>query len=189
MDRDEFQKLRRDALGRLALVLSLGFLAATPAAAQALSVGAALPRLEADTLADTKVALPDAAAGTPAVVVFSFSRGAGDKAEVWSTALRKRFAGGGPSVWSAASLQGAPRFIRGMIRGGMRKQTPKDAHGRALCLYTDDKLWRQRLGVADDEVPVVVGLDGSGTIRWLHRGGHDPTREQELATVLVSPPG
>lgn len=93
-----------------------------------------LPWGEAESLAVKKAALPGVWAGRPAVVVWSFSREAGEGVKQWMGELEKE----GLEAWSVAVLEAAPRFIRPMIRSGMRKQ----AAGRVdrwLCLYKGGK--------------------------------------------------
>lgn len=64
------------------------------------------------------VTLPDVLGGKPVVVVFSFSKGAGEKTAEWVAALSKD----GAPMWSAAMLD------------------------RSLCLYAGEKAWRAALG-------------------------------------------
>lgn len=124
-----------------------------------------LPWGEAESLAVKKAALPGVWAGRPAVVVWSFSREAGEGVKQWMGELEKE----GLEAWSVAVLEAAPRFIRPMIRSGMRKQ----AAGRVdrwLCLYKGEKEWRAALGVVDDKLPVVVVVNGQGGIAWKRAG-------------------
>jgi len=128
--------------------------------------GQALPRTEAETLSGRKVTMPDVFGGKPAVVVFSFSKGAGEKTAEWVSALTKA----GAPVWSAAMLEAAPRFIRPMIRSGMKKDTPAAMLDRSLCLYKDEKAWRAALGVVKDDAPMVVLFDARGQVEWKQQG-------------------
>ncbi len=128
--------------------------------------GQALPRTEAESLSGRKVTMPEAFGGKPAVVVFSFSKGAGERSADWVSALTKD----GAPVWTAAMLEAAPRFIRPMIRSGMRKDAPAAMLDRSLCLYKDEKAWRAALGIVKDEAPVVVGIDAKGQVTWTHQG-------------------
>lgn len=128
--------------------------------------GQALPRTEAETLSGRKVTMPEVFGGKPAVVVFSFSKGAGEKTAEWVAALSKD----GAPVWSAAMLEAAPRFIRPMIRSGMKKDVPAAMLDRSLCLYTGEKAWRAALGVAQDDAPLVVGIDAKGQVAWMQQG-------------------
>lgn len=132
--------------------------------------GQAVPHTEGETLAGHKVTVPDVFGGKPAVVVFSFSKGAGEKTAAWLAALAKD----GAPVWSAAMLEAAPRFVRPMIRGGMKKDTPPGMLDRALCLYRDEKAWRAALGIVTDDAPVVVFIDAQGQVAWKHQAPYGP---------------
>jgi hypothetical protein len=128
--------------------------------------GQVLPRTEAETLSGRKVTIPDVFGGKPAVVVFSFSKAAGEKTGEWISALSKD----GAPVWSAAMLEAAPRFIRPMIRSGMKRDLSAAMLDRSLCLYAGEKAWRAALGVIQDDAPVVVLIDAKGQVAWKQQG-------------------
>src|SRR5262245_6485347 len=71
---------------RLVLVLCL-IAASKPSKAQALQPGASLPQLQGTTLDGANIALPDASTGKVTLLIFSFSKAAGEQATVWN----KRF--------------------------------------------------------------------------------------------------
>lgn len=110
--------------------------------------------------------MPDVFGGKPVVVVFSFSKGAGEKSAEWISALSKE----GVPVWSAAMLESAPRFIRPMIRSGMKKDVPASMLDRSLCLYSREKAWRAALGIVQDDAPLVVMIDAKGQVGWKQQG-------------------
>lgn len=130
-----------------------------------------LPITDAETLAGSRVTLPQAFAGKPAVLVWSFSRESGAQAKQWVMALEKELSG---QVWSVAMLEAAPRLIRGMIRSGMRKDTTPALRPRSLLVYKGEKEWRSRLGIRNDALPIVAVISGSGEIVWSQSGGYSP---------------
>ncbi len=134
-----------------------------------------LPVTPAETLADQKIVFPTALAGKAAVCVFGFSKEAGDRTKVWMTRLSQD----GINAWSIANLEGAPGLVRGMIRSSMRKGTPQPLLERSLILTKDEKAWKRAVGSKQDNLPVVVLLDGKGQILWTHEGpfGDEPYRE------------
>jgi hypothetical protein len=134
-----------------------------------------LPVTPAETLADQKIVFPTALAGKAAVCVFGFSKEAGDRTKVWMTRLSQD----GINAWSIANLEGAPGLVRGMIRSIMRKGTPQPLLERSLILTKDEKAWKRAVGSKQDNLPVVVLLDGKGQILWTHEGpfGDEPYRE------------
>ena len=139
-------------------------------AALTLSMAAAAwPVTEGETLSGRKITVPASFAGKPAVLVFSFSREAGEKVRYWLDPLLKD----GVNAWSVANLEAAPRLIRGLVRNGMKKDMLPDAEAHSVLLYKDDKEWRQALGVEKNDTPLVVLLDPKGQAVWKHQGLFD----------------
>ena len=123
---------------------------------------------EAETLTGRRVSRPGAFGGRPAVVVWSFSREAGEGVKAWMAGLEKE----GVQAWGAAMLDSAPRLIRPLIRSGMREQAGGQAERwRRLC--RGEKEWRAALGVTDDRAPVAVVVDGQGRMAWRRAGRFD----------------
>lgn len=135
-----------------------------------------LPKTQVETLDGQKRVIPDAFGGRPAVLVYGFSRKAGDATKAWVDPLVKE----GLPVWSVAMLEAAPRFVRPMIRAGMRKDTPAGRQDHALLLYAGEKEWRALLKAGNDEEPVVVLVDGRGRVVWSRAG---PASADGLAEV------
>jgi hypothetical protein len=129
------------------------------------------PVTEGETLTGKKVALPTVFAGRSVVLVFSFSRNAGEKVRDWLEPLLKE----GRDAWSVASLEAAPQLIRPIIRGGMRKDMTPALRERTIVLYKNDKAWRKSLDVdrVKDDAPVLIMLDAAGKPVWRHNGFFD----------------
>jgi len=140
-----------------------------------------LPRVEAESLTGQKLVLPDALRGQPAVVVWSFSREAGEKVDKWAASLARDRV----NVWSAAVIEAAPRLIRPMIRASMRRASPEPFHPRFLCVTRGEKELRAALGVSNDKLPLVTLLGPDGAVLWRHSGGYDPEAEAELRRRLA----
>ena len=140
-----------------------------------------LPRVEAESVTGQKLVLPDALRGQPAVLVWSFSREAGEKAGQWFAPLARD----GANVWSAAVIEAAPRLIRPMIRAGMRRASPQPFHSRFLCVTRGEKALRAALGVSNDKLPLVTLLGPDGAVLWRHSGAYDPDAEAELRRRLA----
>jgi hypothetical protein len=156
---------------QIAQACILGFLAAGWSFATAEN----LPMTQAETLAGQKLEFPAALAGKAAVCVFGFSKEAGDRTKVWMTRLSQD----GINSWSIANLEGAPALVRGMIRSSMRKGTPPQLLERSLILTKDEKVWKHAVGAKQDNLPVVVLLDATGSVLWTYEGlfGDEPYRE------------
>ena len=92
----------------------------------------------------------------------------------------------GIDAWSIANLEKAPAMVRGMIRGSMRKGTPAARLDHSLIMTKDEKLWRQALGVKEDNLPVVVLVDPSGQIVWTYEGVLSDEAYEQLKSRLAS---
>jgi len=131
-----------------------------------LAAAESLPVTAAETLTGAKVSFPTALAGKPAVCVFGFSKEAGDRTKEWMARLSRD----GVNAYSIANLEAAPGFVRGMIRGAMRKETPAALLDRSLVMTKDLAAWRRAVGAKDEKLPVVVVLDAGGHVIWTHEG-------------------
>lgn len=151
-------------------VLTLLFVLATLTAAEN------LPVTPAESLSGHKLDFPTALAGQRAVCVFGFSKEAGDLSKPWMSRLNQD----GFNAWSVANLEKAPAFVRGMIRGSMRKGTPAGQLDHALILTKDEKAWEKAVGSKRENLPLVVLLDGSGRILWTYQGPFADQPYQEL---------
>jgi hypothetical protein len=167
------QSLFRPGLGMSPIVLALALVAAATAAEN-------LPVTAAETLSGHKLEFPTALAGKPAVCVFGFSKEAGDLSKVWMTRLYQD----GISAWSVANLEKAPAFVRGMIRGSMRKGTPAPQLDRSLILTKDQKAWEKAVGSQQESQPVVVVMDPAGRILWTFQGPFAEEPYQRLKAKL-----
>ncbi len=138
------------------------------------------PVTPAETLTGQKVEFPTALAGKPVVCVFGFTKVAGDRTKIWMARLSQD----GVNAWSVANLEGAPAFVRGMIRSSMRKGTAPPLLDRSLIMTKDEKSWKSALGVKQDNLPVVVLLDGKGQVLWTYEGLFADAPYQELKSKL-----
>jgi hypothetical protein len=154
---------------------------------QPASIGSEPPKLHGQTLDDKTIVLPDTAAGKVTMLVVSLSRKAGERSGPWREHFAADFALD-PQVtyYVAAMLQGAPSFLRGLIRSGIRKGTPAAAQSQVLTSATDEEAWKQYLQMKDDSLPSVLLLDQSGHVRWSYDGAFDPNHYEELKDAVIS---
>ena len=142
------------------VVLLLGFTAAAAPPAD----------LPARTLADANIAVPeDLPAG--ALLIVGFSRGSNAQTEPW----RKRVdadAELAPLAYSVLVLEGAPRWVRGLIVRGVRRAVPKDQQASVLVVTQDGDAWRAWVGFEPEsqDAAYVVRLDGLGKTCFRHVG-------------------
>lgn len=128
-----------------------------------LSGAPALPDdMPARTLADTDVSVPgDLPPG--ALLIVGFSRGSNDQTEPW----RKRVdadAELAPLAYSVLVLEGAPRWVRGLIVRGVRRAVPEEQHDSVLVVRKDGDAWRAWVGfeAAAEDAAYVLRLDDGG---------------------------
>lgn len=142
----------RSAAIAAALLLGLGGVAAPPAG------------LPARTLTDTDVAVPD---DLPpgALLIVGFSRGSNAQTEPW----RRRAdadADLAPLAYSVLVLEGAPRWVRGLIVRGVRRAVPREQRDSVLIVTKDGDAWRAWVGfdeASEDAAHVLRVNDLGGT--------------------------
>ncbi len=144
----------------------------------ALKPGDALPPLAGQTPAGKSLDLPTAAAGSVAVVIFSFSRAGGRDAQNWALQLSKD----DPHlpIYTAIFLESVPGVFRSLAVSGIRNGMPPAMLDRTLLIYQQQASWKQRLHTTDDRYASVVVLDQHGHIRCISSGPFTDTLHQRL---------
>lgn len=163
-------------------ILTAGLLRAKSAPSDgALRAQDALPPLSAGTLVGTQTALPEAIRSNTALLIFTFSKGAGSQATSWRKALQERY-GETPrlEIWQVISLEDVPGFFRGMVTRSLSKGIPESMHGRTLLLFQDSEVWKRRVGMRDAGIPCAVLLDAGRSVRWAGSGAADGTLPPDL---------
>ena len=159
-------------LRKCALVFLAPILLASCISAQSIPAGAV------ETLSGKKLTLPDAFLGHPTVLILGFSRKSKDPTGAWFQRLRREFAGQKDvGVYQVAHLQGAPRFIRGMIVSGMRKGVPQEQQDFLLTVFDNQDVWKQLTNFAAPDDAYVLFCDESGRTVWRT---HGPVTDQSV---------
>ena len=145
-----------------------------------LHLGDALPDVIGQNPSGTPAHLSTQVAGKVAVVVFSFSKSGGKDTQLWNKNLSREF-GSDRSVGlsTVIMLESAPRILRGLIVSKLKKEMPV-----AIVSYENEKLWKQRLGVADDSHAYVVLLKPDGKILWMNSGAFSDAEYKDLKTNI-----
>lgn len=153
--------------------------------------GAVFPKLSGQTITGRAVSLSGATTDKPIVLVFSFSRTASKDAQQWNDRLAKDF----PNTiyaFGVIQLESAPKILRRLAVSGIKSSMPVSAQNRAIVLYRDEELWKQRLAVTDESRAYVVALDQPGTIYWLNSGVFSDaayaTLKNKIETLLQARP-
>ena len=162
--------LRREGGRMNRLVWAVLLLGITPLRAQQ------IPATPGETLSGRSIVLANAIRGQRAILVAGFSHEAGNGTSAWVRAIQADSALAGIPVYQIAQIAGAPGFVRGMIKGSMKKGVPAAEHDRFVVLTQDEKPWRSYFEVGDDKVPYVVMIDAAGAVVWR---GHGAAAELE----------
>jgi hypothetical protein len=154
-------------------------LQAAPSDASALQRGEALPPISGQALTGKSLELPAAASGKAAVLIFSFSKTAGNDARSWNERLSRDFPGKVPS-FTIIVLESVPKLFRGMALSGIKSSMPIAMQDRTVVLYRDETLWKQRLAFSEDSRAYVVLLGPDGRIRWESEGAFTEAAYKQL---------
>jgi hypothetical protein len=145
-----------------------------------------LPQIEVETLSGAKIELPSAVKGKPAVLCIGFSRSSKTLVKPWTTAARAEFKNSPVVVLSIAVLQGAPKFVRGMIIHGMKGDVPPEEYSKFLVLYQNESELKQAVGFEAPDDAYVVLLDEAGAIRDRMHGEVTTTAIRELSSRIAA---
>jgi hypothetical protein len=147
-----------------------------------LQTGDLMPLLAGQSLRGEPVELPSAAEGHPAVVLFSFSRAGGQRAQEWIQHLSQEM----PDIriYSAIFLEAVPRPFRGVVVSGIKTRTPQPQQSRTFLIYENANAWKQQLQtcVAGDVCALLLGPESH--IRWMTGGAFSAKSDQALRSQL-----
>ncbi len=158
-------------------------------AQQSLRVGDPFPELKGRFLAGRDAALPQAASGKVTLVAMGFTYQSRFPVEAWADWYRKTV-GSRTDVtfFEVPMIGGLATLGRWFIDRGMRSGTPVDLHDRVITVYGGTGDWKKRLSYSPehkDDAYLIV-LDTQGVVRWLHHGGFDQSRADDLHALLTS---
>lgn len=142
-----------------------------------------MPATAGETLSGKHIVLADAVRGHAAVLVAGFSHEGGTRTGDWMKAVRADSALSGVEAYQVAMLGGAPSFIRGTIKSGMRKGMSSAEQDRLVVLTQDQDQWKKYFDVSDDKVAYVVLLDAKGNVVW-HAHGSPEGQEQQMRAAV-----
>jgi hypothetical protein len=164
------------ALGAL-LLITLG------AGAQNATPSATLPRMEGETLSSKKIILPDDARGKIALLSIGFSKKGGDTSRAWGDRFKKDFSADPRyALYPVAVLEDVPRFVRGMILGGMRRGVPAQEQDRFVTLFQGEADLKRFVGFSAENEAYLLLLDAKGEVQWR---GHGFFTEQDYAALAA----
>jgi hypothetical protein len=127
--------------------------------------GDSLPRIAGQALTGEWLDLPSVAGGSPAVVIFSFSRAGGRDAQNWTQNLSKD----DPhlAIYTVIFLESVPRLFRAIVVSEIKGGMPIAIQDRTVLLYQDESLWKRRLQITDESHACVILIRPDGHIQWM----------------------
>lgn len=177
--------------GLALLLLALGLFtmpraASAQSATEALHSGDVFPNISGQTTSGKPIQLSNVITGKTAIVVFSFSKAAGQDAHRWNDLLSKDYCSNHSLACSTViMLASAPRLLRGVIVSELNRTMPLSMRGETIVSYQNEDLWKQRLVVTDDSRAYVFLLDPSGHIRWRNSGGLSEAEYKGLKDAML----
>jgi hypothetical protein len=156
---------------------------------ESLRVGDRLPVLEGQFLSGRDAELPGASSGKITLVAMGFTYKSRFPVEAWGSWYRAMI-GSRTDVtfFEVPMIGGLSTLGRWFIDRGMRRGTPAELHEHVITVYGGTGDWKRRLSHSperEDDAYLIV-LDRDGVVRWLHHGGFDQARADDLRRLLTS---
>ena len=173
------------------MIVANVLLLAMASAAAPLHVGDTLPVVTGETMSGKTLALPPAASGPAAILVFSFSRAGGNDAQIWNDHVSKETKDNSHvRSFTVMMLESVPRILRGIVTSGIRKQMPPAMHERCIFVFRDEAIWKNRFAVSDERRAYVVLIDAGAHIYWMNAGPFSDSAFEKLreAVLRIHPP-
>jgi len=168
--------------------MSAGMLQAQPVR-DVVRVGDRLPTLTGQFLTGREAALPRAASGQVALVGIGFTYQSRFPVEAWGQWFRATIgARTDVTFFEVPMISGLATLGRWFINRGMRNGTPVELRDHVITVYGGTGDWKARLSwsTAHKDDAYLIVLDREGVVRWLHHGGFDQSRADELRVLLKS---
>jgi hypothetical protein len=184
----EMSRVFATGIGIGVLLMSTITLRAGPVQ-EPLRVGDRFPPLKGQFLTGRDAVLPQASAGQVALVAIGFTYKSRFPVEAWGDWYRMTIGSKtGVTFFEVPMIGGMGTLGRWFIDRGMRKGTPVELHGHVITVYGGTGDWKQRLSysAAHEHDAYLVVLDRDGVVRWLHHGGFDTSKSDELQALLAS---
>ena len=146
-----------------------------------------LPRIEGDSLAGTKVVLPEACAGKVAVLIFGFTKASKSQTSAWASTLSKDAAGQPHfELYQLPVLENVPRLVRSMVISSMRKGVPEDVRDHFIPILQDEAELKKLVHYAEPDDSYLIVLDRSGQITLQRHGAVSEAGISELRAAIGS---
>ena len=144
-----------------------------------------LPKIESESLAGRKVALPEAAAGKVAVLVIGFSKASKTPTNAWAKKVAADF-GSRPAfeLYQMAVLEDVPRLIRGIVISSIKSGVPESMRDHFLPVLHGEAELKKLVGYQEPDDAYMVVLNRSGKVVHQQHGALTDASYSELRGVI-----
>lgn len=124
-----------------------------------------LPHTEGESLAGSKVVLPDAARGKVAILIFGFTKASKTANGAWADRISSDFAAqNGLAVYQLPVLESVPGFIRGMVISSMKKGVRENMRDHFVPILHGEVELKKLVNYDDPDDAYLVMLNPTGQI-------------------------
>jgi hypothetical protein len=150
-------------------------------------IGIKFPALSAESLAEQKVVLPQAAAGKVTLIMIALKRDSIPQLDPWLKSYDEAFGKNkGFTFFKIPMMRSAfAKQISSMINGKMRKDNPKRLHDKIITYYGPVETYIKTLGIADEEKAYAFILDNNGVVQWRSTGAADQNSIKDMINAAT----
>ncbi len=124
-----------------------------------------MPTTEGESLAGHKVVLPDAAAGTVAVLIFGFTKASKLQTSAWAEKLHADFVARTDfQLYQLPVLEDVPRILRSTVISGIRKGVAENKRDRFVPILQGEADLKKLVHYKEPDDAYLVVLDRAGNI-------------------------
>jgi len=144
-----------------------------------------LPTVEGESLAGSKVVLPDAAKGKVAILIFGFTKASKESTKAWADRIRGDFGTqSGFTLYDLPVLESVPGFIRGMVISSMKEGVPENQRDHFVPILKNESDLKKLVSYKESDDAYLVLLDTTGQIVGRKHGPFsDPMYAQLRADI------
>lgn len=144
-----------------------------------------MPRVEGESFADQKVALPDAARGEVAVLIFGFTKASKEPTSAWASKIHSEFGTrNGFELYQLPVLESVPRIIRGMVISSIKKGVPEDMRAHFVPILQNEAELKKLVNYKEADAAYLVVLDPGGQVALQRHGSFSEAAYAQFRTDL-----
>ena len=134
-------------------------------------IGTKFAQIRSETLAGTKLTLPDDARGKITLITIAFKHGTQQQLDSWLTPFAEAFGTkSGFTFYEIPMLTSDVKPFAFRIDSGMRSGIPEEKHKNVMTYYGDYEEYLHFLHIDDITLGYAFLLDQDGIIRWQGEG-------------------